>query len=170
MRCLRAFLHVQPISIRDSAQDFPYLNSLPVTDGFIGLLWVIVRVQFCFGVFDRWSHIFLKHPVIHGIIPGGFYVGEMARSCCNKISPNHDTYMLPCFTFGMRFFSCNAVFCLFQAHDLFCCPNNKMLVSSLQKKKLFQKNWSLCTFSLANLKLDFMFFCVSKVSFVPRLL
>ncbi|XP_041431148.1 uncharacterized protein LOC121397767 [Xenopus laevis] len=34
----------------------------------------------------RWPDVFHKHPLIHSRIHGGFYDGELARSCCSKAS------------------------------------------------------------------------------------
>nr|XP_033791909.1 protein unc-13 homolog B isoform X3 [Geotrypetes seraphini] len=40
----------------------------------------------------RWSHMFLKHPLIHGTIHGGFYDDELAGSCCSKAFSSNDTF------------------------------------------------------------------------------
>lgn len=49
------------------------------------------RVQFCFNykLFYTWTHVFVKHALIHGSTHGGFS-DELAR--CWETSPNHDTY------------------------------------------------------------------------------
>lgn len=114
VRCLRSFLHLQPVSNHtttsqkdkdlsfDSAQHSTFLNSqflvdLPRSFGSLSSC----RIQFWFsrGLYSyRNSHIFL----LPCKIDGGYCDCELVSSCCIKVFPN----MIPpplCFTVGMRF-------------------------------------------------------------------
>lgn len=96
--------------------------------------------------------MFLKQALIQSTIHGGL--------CdCKLIAKQPQTMTLspPCFTDGMRFFSWIFVFSLRQT-----CPNSSG-VQIITFWTLFQKFWSLSTFSQANFSLALMFLLESKI-------
>lgn len=105
--------------------------------------------------------MFLQHPLAH-IRIHGFYGGELARSCCSRASPNHNTStsMLHSW-YEVLFLECRTVFGSCQKCLLFWCPNNSILDSSVLGT-LFQELWSLCSLWKTSVW-PFMFFFVCFV-------
>lgn len=161
-RCLKAFLHVEPLSSHPPASHWDYdpafdlaIPGLSTSSFSAGPWWICwhafgslsrCTLQFCFrfNFFYRWFRTFLKHPLIRRRVHGGVCDGELGRACCSH-APPQTTLPPPCFTVGTRFFSWNAVFGLRPTCLLSWCPNNSSSDSSLQRI-LFQKSQSLSMF------------------------
>ena len=81
---LQGFLHVQPVSSHSTASYCGLRSGLWLSQSralcFLVFHQTLVDLLVCFGSLS----------LIRGRIHGGFYDGELARSCWSRASPNHD--------------------------------------------------------------------------------
>lgn len=106
-----------------------YPGLCPVLEILTGMLWVILmfQVPFLLQLYSfRCLYMFLSHPLIYSQIHVSLMVswpGHHQRNMNQQKHSHTGTLLPPCVTVGIRFFSLNAVFALWQTCHLFWCPN-----------------------------------------------